>query len=431
MFEERTAIYVNDAINEVMKYKKHGDIEYVDIENCDGRYLAEPIKADHNIPPFDRSPLDGFAVRSQDTQGASKEHPVRLEVIETVGAGGVATEPAKEGQAVRVMTGTIMPEGCDAIVMFELAHEVMENDKTYIDIKRPFQSGDFVSFEGEETKKGEDLIKPGTKIHAGTIAVLSTFGYKRVPVVKKPVVGIYATGTELLDVDEPLQPGKIRNSNSYMISSQVRQAGGDARYFGKLIDDFDECYKAVKESLEEVDILITTGGVSVGDFDYLPEIYQKLGANVLFNKIQMRPGSVTTVAEKDGKLLFGLSGNPSACFVGFELYTRPWIKYYLCSAKPHVETVKGELNKDFPKPNPFTRFIRSKLSFAEGKVFATPVGMDKSQVVTSLAHSDCLVAVPGGTRGYHAGDEVDILLLTSEGSDKPFMDEKKRRNLNE
>ncbi|WP_096189423.1 molybdopterin molybdotransferase MoeA [Evansella halocellulosilytica] len=427
MFEERQPIYVNDAINRVMDYRKTGSIEYVDIEHCEGRYLAENIKADHNIPPFDRSPLDGFAVRSEDTKSASKDNPVILEVIETIGAGGVSSEKVKQGQATRVMTGTMMPEGCDAIVMFELASERQEENKSFIEIKRPFKSGDFVSFEGEETKKGDKLIKPGTKINAGTIAVLSTFGYKNVPVVKKPVIGIYATGTELLDVEEPLTPGKIRNSNAYMISSQVRKAGGEPRYFGKLIDDFDECYRAVKESLEKVDILITTGGVSVGDFDYLPEIYSKLGANVLFNKIAMRPGSVTTVAEKDGKLLFGLSGNPSACFVGFEMYARPWIKSYLLSELPYIETIRGTLDKDFPKPNPFTRFIRSKLHFKDGKVFASPVGMDKSQVVTSLAHSDCLVAVPGGTRGYKAGDDVDILLLNSEGSAVPFMDEKKKR----
>ncbi|UTR12866.1 molybdopterin molybdotransferase MoeA [Evansella sp. LMS18] len=431
MFEERTAIQVSEAVKKVMEFSREGEKEYIDIENADGRYLAEAVIADHNIPPFDRSPLDGFAVRSEDTKNASGEHPVRLEVIETVGAGGVPSLEVKPGQAVRVMTGTIMPEDCDAIVMFELTKEIEEEGRQYIEIKRTFKEGDFVSFEGEETQKGDVLLEAGSRIHAGVIAVLATFGYKEVPVVKKPVIGIYATGTELLDVGEPLEPGKIRNSNAYMIQAQIRQAGGEPVYFGQLIDDFDLSFNAVSNALEKVDALITTGGVSVGDFDFLPEIYAKLGANVLFNKIAMRPGSVTTVAEADGKLLFGLSGNPSACFVGFELYTRPWIKKYLYSRTPYVETVKGSLTKDFPKPNPFTRFIRSKTDFADGKITASPVGMDKSQVVTSLAHTDALVAVPGGSRGYKAGDEVDILLLNREGSEVPLKDPLKTRKENE
>ncbi|MBU9711490.1 gephyrin-like molybdotransferase Glp [Evansella tamaricis] len=427
MFEERVPISVSEAVQRVMQYTKKGKIEYIDIEEARGRYLGEAVYADHNIPPFDRTPLDGFAIRSEDTSNASSNRPVHLEVIETVGAGNMVKQPVKPGQAVRVMTGTIMPEDCDAIAMFELTKEFDKDGKTWIEIKRSFKKGDFVSFEGEETKKGERLLDAGTFIHAGVVAVLATFGYNKVPVVKKPVIGIYATGTELLEVEEELVPGKIRNSNAYMIKTQVQQAGANAVYYGQLVDDFDHCYHAVENALDQVDALITTGGVSVGDFDYLPEIYQKLGANVLFNKIAMRPGSVTTVAEKEGKMFFGLSGNPSACFVGFELYTKPWIKTYLHSPKPYLECVKGTLTHDFPKPNPFTRFIRGKIGFNRGIVTSSPVGMDKSQVVTSLAHSDVLIALPGGSRGYKKGDEVDMLLLFREGTSEPFKDPTKLR----
>ncbi|RKL67753.1 molybdopterin molybdenumtransferase [Salipaludibacillus neizhouensis] len=427
MVEKRDPIQVKEAVSRVMKYSKTGELEHVSLENAEGRYLAEDIIADHPVPPFDRSPLDGFAVQSKDTKGASSSNPVRLEVVETVGAGHVSTSVLKPGQAVRVMTGTIMPEACDSIIMFELAKEVNENNQTYIEITRSFEKNDFVAKEGEETKKGEVIVNAGKKITAGVIAVLATFGYAKVPVAKKPVIGIYATGTELLDVDQDLEPGKIRNSNAYMIISQVKQAGGEPLYFGKLEDNFELCFKAVQEALKEVDVLITTGGVSVGDFDFLPAIYKKLGANLLFNKIAMRPGSVTSVAEKDGQLLFGLSGNPSACYVGFELFTRPWIQTYLFSTKPYLESVKGTLKANFPKANPFTRFIRSKIAFEHGKVVAQPIGMDKSQVVTSLAYSDVFVALPGGTRGYKSGDEVDIILLNSEGDSAPFQDPVKSR----
>src|SRR5699024_5835801 len=165
---------------------------------------------------------------------------------------------------------------------------------------------------------------------------------------KKPVVGIIATGSELLDVDEPLAPGKIRNSNAYMIASQVIRAGGDYRYFGKLVDEFDQSYRMIKTKLEEVDMLITTVGVSVVDFHLMPAIYEKLGPQVLFNKVAIRPGSVTTVAVKDGKLLFGLSGNPSACYVGFELFARPIIRHALYSETPFLQRIKATLAEDFP-----------------------------------------------------------------------------------
>lgn len=420
MVEKREPIQVKDAVERVMKFARKGELEYIPLDEAEGRYLGEDIRADHPVPPFDRSPLDGFAVQSADTAEASSDKPVRLEVVETVGAGHVSTSELTPGQAVRVMTGTIIPNACDAIVMFELASEIKENNKDFIEIKRSFDKDDFVAKEGEETQIGEVVVNAGMKITAGIIAVLATFGYSKVPVSKKPVVGIYATGTELLEVDRPLEPGKIRNSNAYMVISQIRQAGATPIYFGKLDDDFDLCFSAVKEALTKVDVLITTGGVSVGDFDFLPEIYRKLGANLLFNKIAMRPGSVTSVAEKDGQMLFGLSGNPSACYVGFELYARPWIQTYLHAEKPYLKSIKGRLKADFPKANPFTRFIRGKVAYENGNVFAFPVGMDKSQVVTSLAYSDAFIAVPGGTRGYKEGDEVDILLLFSEGADTPF-----------
>lgn len=416
MYTDRKPIKIHEAVEAVLKFAKQGELEYISIDESDNRYLKAEIKADHDIPPFDRSPLDGFAVRSQDTTHATRDHPVELEVIETVGAGALAKQVPENGQVIRIMTGAQIPKGTDAIVMFELTKEIERDGKIFIVIKRSFQSGDNIAFQAEETALGDILVEAGRQIDPGVKALLATFGYSQVPVTKKPVIGIYATGTELLDVHEPLEPGKIRNSNSHMVMSQILKAGAIPKYYGKLVDDFDRCYNAVAAALEEVDTLITTGGVSVGDFDYLPAIYEKLGANVLFNKIGMRPGSVTTVAEYKGKLLFGLSGNPSACYVGFELFTRPWIKVYLGSKKPHLQKVQGIIKADFPKPNPFVRFIRSKMTIEEGKIMAEPVGLDKSGVVSSLANSDALVVLRGGTRGFKKGDVVEVLLLNGEGS---------------
>ncbi|HLR07733.1 MAG TPA: gephyrin-like molybdotransferase Glp [Bacillota bacterium] len=414
MVERRKPIKISEAITRVMTFAKQGSIQHVPIEESLGRFLGEDLIADHHVPPFDRSPYDGFAVRALDTKGASRAHPVQLEVIGTIGAGSVFSGRVGPMQAVRIMTGAQIPEGCDAVIMLEAAKEIARDGQSFIQIQRSVDQGDNISFTGEDTTKGSVLVHKGTYIHPGVVASLATFGYKKVPVSKKPVIGVIATGSELLELDEPMEPGKIRNSNAYMIQSQIIRAGGVPVYFGQFSDDFETCFNQVNEALAKVDFLITTGGVSVGDYDYLPAIYKKLAANVLFNKIGMRPGSVTTVAEKDGKLLFGLSGNPSACYVGFELYARPVIRTFLHASKPFVKKETAILGADFPKANPFDRFVRGYLSYADGRLFATPVGLDKSNVVTSLLEANGLIVFPRGTKGYEKGMKVSAMILEDQ-----------------
>ncbi|PLR82225.1 molybdopterin molybdenumtransferase [Bacillus canaveralius] len=421
MVERRKPISIGEAVKRVMNYAKNGKTEYISITNSYGRYLSEDIIATHDVPHFDRAPYDGFAVRSIDTVGASQENQVEFEVIDHIGAGLITSKNVGPFQCVRIMTGAQMPEQCDAVVMLELAKEMERDGKNYMAVKRASKNGENVSFRGEDAKEGDVLVKKGTFINPGIQAVLATFGYAQVPVAQKPVVGLFATGTELLEVEEPLSPGKIRNSNSHMISAQIERAGAEVHYFGKLPDDFDICFEAVKNALDKVDMLVTTGGVSVGDFDYLPDIYEKLQAEVLFNKVGMRPGSVTTVAQYQGKLLFGLSGNPSACYVGFELFTRPVIRTLLFSEKPHLRKEQAILTANFPKANPFARFVRSALDFQDGRLTASPSGVDKSNIVMSLAGADSLMILPGGTRGFAAGDEVELLLLEDQtGSEWPW-----------
>ncbi|OZI10785.1 molybdopterin molybdenumtransferase [Bacillaceae bacterium SAS-127] len=421
MLQKRTPIAVEEAVRRVMEFAQQGKKELVSLPSAYGRFLAEDLIADHDVPSFDRSPYDGFAIRAEDSISASAEQPISFEVVGEIGAGFVFSEQVKERQAVRIMTGAQIPQGCNAVVMLELTRAYEEDGKSYMEIKRPYQSGDNISFQGEDMKKGAVLVKKGTYINPGVSALLATFGYYEVPVVKKPVIGVLATGSELLDANEPLQPGKIRNSNAYMILSQIERAGGEARYFGKFSDDLDTCVAAVKEAIEEVDFLITTGGVSVGDYDYLPEIYEQLGAKVLFNKIAMRPGSVTTVAQLNNQLLFGLSGNPSACYVGFELFVRPIIRTFSWNSSPHLRREQAILGGDFKKPNPFTRFVRANLSFNDGQLVASPSGFNKSSAVSSLAEANAFIVLPGGTRGYEKGMVVDVLLLEDlQGSEWPW-----------
>ncbi|WJW98210.1 molybdopterin molybdotransferase MoeA [Priestia aryabhattai] len=416
MLESRTPISIPEAIEKVMTYKRKGNIERVSIIESYGRYLGEDIIADQNVPHFNKSLYDGFAVRAQDCVEVSSEHPVEFEVVGEIGAGSVFEEEVKPFQAVRIMTGAQVPHSCDAVVMLEVTKSYEKEGKTYMALSRRASKWEHIALKGEETKKGDVLVSKGTRINPGVTAFLATFGYADVAVVKQPVVGVLTTGSELLDVNEPLEPGKIRNSNSYMALAQIIRSGGVPKYLGKLEDDFDRCYEAVEKALEEVDILLTTGGVSVGDYDYLPAIYEKLGANVLFNKIAMRPGSVTTFAERNGQLLFGLSGNPSACYVGFELFVRPIVRSFLHSPAPHLHKTKAVLNGRFKEPNAFTRMVRGEITDEGGRLVVTPVGMDKSGAISSLAAANALVVLPGGEHGYDKGTEVNVLHLENEGT---------------
>lgn len=416
----RKPIPVNEAVQKVMKYRVAEKKEKVSIHKCDFRRLAEPIIATNHVPSFDKSPYDGFALRSIDTVNASRNNPVEFEVVEHIGAGQVPVKKLGQGQATRIMTGAKIPDGADCVAMFEVCQAYEVDNKRLMSIKRQMQVHQNIMHEGSEVKQGEQLIEAGTLINPGVKAVMATFGYHEVQVAKQPVVGVIATGTELLDVEEALEPGKIRNSNAYMIASQIKYAGGIYKYFGKLPDELEPSYETIKQALEEVDLLITTGGVSVGDFDLMPAIFEKLGAEVLFNKIAMRPGSVTTVAVRGKQIIFGLSGNPSACFVGFELFTRPVIQHCLFNKQPYLKRIKATLADDFPKPNPFTRFVRSYVTYEHGRVQLKLSGIDKSNVVTSLAHATALMVLPGGTRGFQAGDEVEGLLLNESQGQQAF-----------
>lgn len=410
MLEMRKPIPVAEAVQLVMEHIHSSGTEMVPLENTYGRILAQPIIAQHDVPSFDRSPYDGFAVRAQDTAGASGDNRVAFNVIGEIGAGYVADRAIGDGEAYRIMTGAPIPDNADAVVMLE---QTVEQAGSFT-LRKPFSPGENISFKGEDAKEGELLIEAGTIIHPGTIALLATFGYANVEVAKLPIVGILSTGTELLAVDEQLVPGKIRNSNGPMIAAQLDRMGIRYQSYGMQADDLDTCTAIVERALAETDVLITTGGVSVGDYDYLPAIYERLGAKVLFNKVAMRPGSVTTVAVLGHQLLFGLSGNPSACFTGFELFARPAIIGMMGGTSPYMPRMTAKLGEDFVKPNPFTRFIRAIWNMTSEGIVVVPAGFNKSNAVSSIARGNCLIVLPSGTRGFVTGAEVDILLLGAE-----------------
>ncbi|WP_042471406.1 molybdopterin molybdotransferase MoeA [Bacillus ndiopicus] len=421
MVEQRKPIAVEEAVLRVMDFAYEEKTEIVPLHQAYGRFLAEDIAADQDVPAFDRSPYDGYAIRSIDSKEACAEQPTTFHVVGEIGAGYVFDGIVGERQAVRIMTGAMIPQGCDAVVMLEITHSFEQDGQAYMSLKRPIQAGTNISYKGEDIQEGAVLITKGQYINPGVVALLATFGYAEVSVFKKPIIGVLATGSELLEPHEALQVGKIRNSNAYMVMAQIERAGASAKYFGQLSDDLDLCIQAVEQALKEVDILITTGGVSVGDYDYLPAIYKAIGADVLFNKVAMRPGSVTTVAVRNGQLLYGLSGNPSACYVGFELFTRPIVRAAFHNPQPHLRREQAVLGADFTKPNPFTRFVRGAVSLNNGQLIAVPSGFDKSSAVSSLEGANAFIVLPGGSRGYEQGMQVAVLLLEDmQGSEWPW-----------
>ncbi|MEB8068036.1 molybdopterin molybdotransferase MoeA [Mammaliicoccus fleurettii] len=404
--EMRTPIPVKEAIERVIKIVKHKEVSTLPIEQSLNSILAEDVKATYDIPRFDKSPYDGFAINSKDSQGANGDNRIQFKVIDHIGAGTASDVTIKNGEAVRIMTGAPMPDGADAVVMFE---QTTENEKGFT-IRKSFKQGENIAFKGEECKENDIVLNKGKHINSGVIAVLATFGYQNVKVYQKPTVAIIATGSELVGPNEPLEPGKIRNSNGPMIESLCRGINIEATTYQIQEDNLKGCIDIVEKAMSEHDIVITTGGVSVGDFDYLPKVYEAIGANVLFNKVQMRPGSVTTVAYKDHNILFGLSGNPSACYSGFQLFTKPTIQKMMAAQEVYPVIIDAILAEDFKKANPFTRFIRGKAHFTNEGLYAEPSGFNKSNAIVAIANSNGMIILPSGTRGYAKGDTVKVLL---------------------
>jgi molybdopterin molybdotransferase len=409
MKENRQAISVAEAQRRMEPHIRLQPSECLELQYAYGRRLAEDIAATSSMPHFVKSGMDGFAVKAGDLRGASFESPAMLEVIQTIPCGTVPSLPVHSGQASRIMTGAPLPDGADTVVMFEMTEDCEIGGKPFVAVKKEVEEGRNVSFVGEEIQENEFLFGTGQRINAGQASLLAAFGYDKVRVFKKPRVAIFSTGSELLDIRSPLQPGKIRDSNFYMLSSLVQEAGGEVAAFAMLPDHKEQSEETIYRAADTADLILTTGGVSVGDYDMMAEIFNNLKGTLLFNKIAMRPGSVTTAGVMQSTLLFGLSGNPGACFVGFKLFVLPALYGMLGQKEPYPRTFSAYLKGDFTKGNAYTRFVRGKRYIREGLAFVEPVGKDRSGVSVSIKDSDCLILIPPGGRGKRDGELVEVI----------------------
>jgi len=417
----RQAVTPDEAARRILERLSPLAAETVPLAEAWDRHLAEPFAAPYGYPPFRRAMMDGYAVRAADLPAKAGEEPALLEVLENLPAGAVPGVPVGPGQASRIMTGAMMPEGADTVVMLEMTELETHGGKTCVRIAKPVPKGRNVAEAGSEIQAGRPLFSAGRRIGAGETALLAAFGQASVAVTRRPRVGVISTGSELLDVDMPPEPGKIRDTNTWMLAGLIRRAGGVPAVYRRAPDRREEVLERLRRALAECDLVLTTGGVSVGDSDVMADLIGSgaEGGEMLFNKVAMRPGSPTSAAVWDGKLLLALSGNPGACFVGFHLFAAPAIRKLLGCAAVRPPAVRARLMEPHAKADAYTRFVRSRLIFENGEVWVRPTGADQSSLMITMAGADCLAVIPPLKEPLQRGDWVTALVLR-ETEDEPI-----------
>ncbi|MDK8180215.1 gephyrin-like molybdotransferase Glp [Paenibacillus sp. UMB4589-SE434] len=408
----RNAISVAEATRLVLDRVRVMPTEEVPLMQSIGRTLAVELVAPQPMPHFRRSGMDGFAVMAADTKQASIGSPVSLHIVDNVPAGQVSTMTLQPGQCIRIMTGAAVPEGADAVIKYEMTAEESGPDGTELcKVKGVVAIGENVSPIGVEITEKETVLCSGVQIGAGEIALLAMFGIHTVQVYKQPRVAILATGAELLRVEDALAPGRVRNSNSYMLAAAITAFGGIPVVMDQVPDDAVIAKQMIRKAILEHDVVVTTGGVSVGDHDILYDVTQEWDGDLVFNKVMMRPGSPTTFGMWHGKLIFALSGNPAACYVGCRLFLRPALRGMMVADLIPEPRIMATLTVNYAKSDRFTRFICGRMSEQAGKLTAAPVGYDMSSVTVSLRDANCLICLPGSPNGYQEGALVEIIPL--------------------
>lgn len=372
-----------------------------------GKVLCQDIWSDINLPPFDKSPLDGYAVQARDTTKASPAQPVTLEVIEEVRAGYTASKEVGPGTAIKILTGAPIPRGADVVIKFE----DVEREGNKLKISYPLKAGSNIIRIGEDVLQGELIAKRGTLLNPPLVGLLAAIGVDRVPVFDKVKVAILSTGDELLDPSEKLSSGKIYNSNLHSISAYCSRLGTEPISLGIAPDEEAVIVERISRALESADLVITTGGVSVGDFDIVPTALNKVGAEVLFWKLDMKPGSPLIAARYKDKLVIGLSGNPAAALITFELVVVPLIKKMMGYAIQLPPKISATLAGDFNKSSGQRRFLRAELQNSNDTNYVKLTGEQGNGVLKSMIECNALIDVPAGSGPLTAGQEVMAILI--------------------
>jgi molybdopterin molybdotransferase len=401
---------VEQALEKILDYVDVLEAELSPVLDCLGQVLAEDIYSTIDIPPLDNSAMDGYAVRSEDTRGATEQSPRFLRVIDIATPGSIPKGEVKPGTAVRIMTGAPIPKGADSIVRFEDTDETQhQRTADEIGILREAEPGRDIRRAGEDITQGSLVLSQGVVIRPSEIGVLASLGRSTVKVIRRPVVAILATGNEVVDISQPLPRGKIYNSNSYSVAALVLRYGGIPKILGIASDSESSLVTSLRRGVD-ADMLITTGGVSMGDYDVVKDVLVKQG-EIAFWTVRMKPGKPLAFGKIKGIPHLGLPGNPVSAMVTFELFARPAILKMMGRknlAKPAIEAVIGEpiVNEDGRRI-----FARAIVEKRGNHYFARLTGPQGSGILTSMSLANGLVVVPEDKPMVEAGDVVRVMML--------------------
>lgn len=378
----------------------------VPLLDADGLVLAESVTASWPLPSFDNSSMDGYAVRVADLAGASEASAVRLPVRGDIAAGQEAAQRLEPGTAVRIMTGAPIPDGTEAVVPVEWTDGAIDE----VAITRAPDPGAHIRLRGEDVAAGEVVLDPGTAVNARVIAMLAAVGLADIPVHRRPRVTVISTGDELVDPGRDLGPGQIVDSNSYMLTAAVREAGADGVRVGPVRDDEDELERVLREEAQRSDLLLTSGGVSMGAYDTVKAVLTRLGG-VDFVKVAMQPGMPQGAGLVGSTPIVTLPGNPVSSYVSFEVFVRPLIRRMLGHAQLQRPRLHAICAREFTSPQGKTQFARVRLHTRDGLVMAEPEGGQGSHIIGGLARADGLAIIPEQVSRVAQGDELTVIDL--------------------
>jgi molybdopterin molybdotransferase len=400
-------IPVAQAIKIVKNQTRALQSERVELSQALGRYLAEDIVADCDLPPFDRSQMDGYAVRAADTETVS----AKLRIVGESAAGRGWHNELKAGEAVRIMTGAPVPVGADSVQRVELTREV-DGDEA-VEILETVTLGRSIVRQGSEIKKAETVLRAGEKINAGAVAVLASFGYAKVRVGKRPRVAVLATGTELVPVDQTPGKDQIRDSNNFSISAYAELAGATVERLPLAGDDISQLKQQIATAAERSDMIVTSGGVSVGRYDFTKTVLKELGAEMFFERVALRPGKPAVFARlPNGTLVFGLPGNPVSVSVTFNLFARAAILAMQGAAEMGLEAGTAVLSQSIKPSKDRESYLPARLSSNEkAQLLAEPLKWGGSSDFVGFVRATALIIVPAGTIKIDAGSVVEIVHL--------------------
>ncbi|WP_371371583.1 gephyrin-like molybdotransferase Glp [Sporomusa aerivorans] len=380
--------------------------ERVPLQECWRRILGETVTSDMDFPPFDRSPLDGYALIADEVAAATPENPVILRQIDYIPAGENPHTAVRAGTACRIMTGAPLPPAATGVIRLE--DTVLQGNSVAILAGKGADKN--ICFRGEEIFAGEEVVAQGTVINAGVMGMLAVLGKSRPYVFCKPRVALIATGSEIVPVDFPLVPGKIRNSNSYMLSAQVADAGGQTVLLGNASDNVDEIAHLL-ETASDCDVFVTTGGASVGDYDLIGEVYKKLGITLLFDRVSIKPGMPVLAGTRDGKLYLGLSGNPAAAAISFEQLVRPVLMKMAGRKVWWRPRIKAILASPFKKATGAKRFVWARCWQTANDILVEPSRGQGNGMLKSAMGANSIIVIPENSPPLPVGTEVEVVLL--------------------